>query len=92
MFLCWGTRTEEALPEYQSPAQGNEPESYPLLQIQHHHPIFPEANHRNTRWDHNTKQKSDIKICFLKANLVQNIVDFELIWIIGSKTLQFFLK
>lgn len=32
------------------------------------------------------------KFGFFKANLVQNIVDFELIWIIGSKTLQFFLK
>lgn len=26
------------------------------------------------------------------VNLVQNIVDFELLWVIGGKTLQFFLK
>jgi hypothetical protein len=24
--------------------QGNESESFPLIQIQHHHPILPEAN------------------------------------------------
>lgn len=35
------------LPEYQMQVQGSESESFPLIQIQHHHPMFPEANHRH---------------------------------------------
>jgi len=85
--------------------QGNESESFPLIQIQHHHPILPEANIVIDDIQKQQEQKVSERVLFLGiyiwetqkklnvvANLVQNIEDFKLFRVIGSKTLQFFLK